>query len=112
MERPSLSRTATDSTMKGQQGALLLFCLGGYQAFKSMHPTKFLGCKSWTLPFPNPAGGQGPVGLQSAGSRSGPAGQNKGCGVPAGEITRQDKSLGLPGDLAASIRLLGKTARV
>ena len=42
---------------------------------------------------------------------AGPAGQSKGCGVPAGEITRQDKSLGLPEDLAAGTRLLGKTAQ-
>ena len=76
-----------------------------------MHPTKFLGCNSWTLPFPIQAGGQGPAGLQTASSRAGPAGQSKGCGVPAGEITRQDKSLGLPEDLAAGTRLLGKTAQ-
>src|SRR5574340_28565 len=43
-----------------------------------MHPTKFLGCNSWTLPFPIPAGGQGPAGLQSARSRAGPAGQSSG----------------------------------
>ena len=43
---------------------------------KSMHPTKFLGCNSWTLPFPIPAGAQGPAGLQSARSRAGPAGQS------------------------------------
>ena len=90
----------------------LLFCLGGHQVFKSMHPTKFLGCNSWTLPFPITAGGQRPTGLQTASSRAGPAGQSKGRGVPAGEITRQDKSLGLPGDLAAGTRLLGKTAQV
>ena len=72
---------------------------------KSMHSTKFLGCNSWTLPFPIPAGVQGPAGLQSAGIRTGPAGQTKGCGIPAGEITRQDKSLGLP----SHTRLLGKT---
>ena len=83
----------------------LLFCLGGHQVFKSMHPTKFLGCNSWTLPFPIPAGGKGPTGLQSARSRAGPAGQSKGYEVPAGETTRQDKSLGLP----AGTRLLGKT---
>lgn len=35
---PPLSRTATDSTMKGQQGALPLF--SAWVAFKSMHPTK------------------------------------------------------------------------
>ena len=45
---------------------------------KPMHPTKFLGCNSWTLPFPIPAGGQGPAGLQSARSRAGPAGQSSG----------------------------------
>ena len=73
--------------------------------FKSMHPTKFLGCNWWTLPFPITAGGQGPAGLQSGRSRAGPAGQSKGYEVPAGEITRQDKSLGLP----AGTRLLGKT---
>ena len=76
-----------------------------------MHPTKFLGCNWWTLPFPIPAGDQDPAGLQSA-SRAGPASQSKGCGVPADEITRQDKFLGLPGDLAAGTRLLGKTTRV
>ena len=75
-----------------------------------MHPTKFLGCNWWTLPFPIPAGDKGPAGLQSARSRAGPASQSKGCGVPADEITRQDKSLGLLGDLAAGTRLLGKTA--
>ena len=68
--KASLSRTATDSTMKGQQGALL-FCLGGHQVFKSMHPTKFLGCNSETLLCPIPAGGRGPAGLQSARSRLG-----------------------------------------
>ena len=56
----------------------LLFCLGGHQVLKSMHPTKFLGCNSWTLPFPIPAGGQGPAGLQSDRSRAGPAGQSSG----------------------------------
>ena len=85
----------------------LLFCLGGHQVFKSMHPTKSLGCNSWTLPFPIPAGGKGPAGLQSARSRAGPAGQSKGYEVPAGETTRQDKSLGLP----AGTRVLGKTRR-
>ena len=45
---------------------------------KPMHPTKFLWCNSWTLPFPIPAGGQGPAGLQSARSRAGPAGQSSG----------------------------------
>ena len=73
--------------------------------FKSMHPTKYLGCNWWTLPFPIPAGGQGPSGLQSGRSRAGPAGQSKGYKVPLGEITRQDESLGLP----AGTRLLGKT---
>ena len=34
----------------------------------------------------------------------GPASQSKGYDVPAGKITRQDKSLGLPGDLAAGTR--------
>ena len=43
-----------------------------------MQPTKFLGCNPWTLPFPIPAGGQGPAGLQSARSRAGPAGQSPG----------------------------------
>ena len=43
-----------------------------------MQPTKFLGCNPWTLPFPIPAGGQGPAGLQSARSRAGPAGQSSG----------------------------------
>ena len=38
MERPPLSRTATDSTMKEQQGALPFF--SAWVAFKSMHPTK------------------------------------------------------------------------
>ena len=53
--------------MKGQQGAHpLLCCLGGHQGLKSMHPTKFLGCNSWTLPFPIPAGGEGPTGIQNA----------------------------------------------
>ena len=33
------------------------------------------GCNPWTLPFPIPAGAQGPAGLQSARSRDGPAGQ-------------------------------------
>ena len=42
---------------------------------KSMHPTKFLGCNSRTLPFPIPAGDPGLAGLQSARSRAGPAGQ-------------------------------------
>ena len=79
--------------------------MGGHQVFQSMCPTKFLGCNSWTLTFPIPAGGQGPAGLQSARSRAGPAGQSKGYEVPTGEITRQDKSLGLP----AGTRLLGKT---
>ena len=41
---------------------------------KSMHPTKFLGCNPWTLPFPIPAGAQGPAGLQSA---------RRGLGQPA-----------------------------
>ena len=41
-----------------------------------MHPTKFLGCNPWTLPFPIPAGAPGPAGLQSARSRAGPAGQS------------------------------------
>ena len=54
----------------------LLCCLGGHQGLKSMHPTKFLGCNPWTLPFPIPAGAQGPAGLQSARSRAGPAGQS------------------------------------
>ena len=45
---------------------------------KSMHPTKFLGCNSWTLPFPLPAGAPGPAGLQSARSRAGPASQDSG----------------------------------
>ena len=45
---------------------------------KSMHPTKFLGCNPWTLPFPIPAGAQGPAGLQSARSRAGPASQDSG----------------------------------
>ena len=49
------------------------------RVLKPMHPTKFLGCNSWTLPFPIPAGGQGPAGLQSARSRAGPAGQSSGC---------------------------------
>ena len=44
----------------------LLFCLGGHRVFKSMQPTKFLGCNSWTLPFPIPAGGEGPTGIQNA----------------------------------------------
>ena len=83
----------------------LLFCLGGHQVFKSMHPTKYLGCNWWTLPFPIAAGGQGPTGLQSGRSRAGPVSQNKGYEVPTGEITRKDKSLGLP----AGTRLLGKT---
>src|SRR5574341_1534114 len=39
----------------------LVCCLGGHRVLKPMHPTKFLGCNSWTLPFPIPAGGQGPV---------------------------------------------------
>ena len=43
-----------------------------------MQPTKFLGCNPWTLPFPIPAGCQGPAGLQSARSRAGPAGQSPG----------------------------------
>ena len=43
-----------------------------------MHPTKFLGCNSWTLPFPIPAGAPGPAGLQSARSRAGPASQDSG----------------------------------
>ena len=43
-----------------------------------MHPTKFLGCNWWTLPFPIPAGGQGSPGLQRARSRAGPAGQSSG----------------------------------
>ena len=43
-----------------------------------MHPTKFLGCNSWTLPFPIPAGGQGSPGLQRPRSRAGPAGQSSG----------------------------------
>ena len=43
-----------------------------------MQPTKFLGCNPWTLPFPIPAGGQGPAGLQSARSRARPAGQSSG----------------------------------
>ena len=43
--------------------------------------------------------------MQSGRSRAGPAGQSKGFEVPTGEITRQDKSLGLP----AGTRLLGKT---
>ena len=73
--------------------------------FKSMQPTKFLGCNWWTLPFPIPAGGQGPAGQQSGRSRAGPASQSKSYEVPAGEITWQDKSLGLP----AGTRLLGKT---
>ena len=72
------------------------FCLGGHQMFKSIHPTIFLGCNWWPLPFPIPAGGQGPTGLQSGRSRAGPASQSKGYEVPAGEITRKDKSLGLP----------------
>ena len=86
MERPSLSSTATDSPMKGQQGALLPFFLHGWLPgfFKPMHLTKFLTCSLWTLPFPIPAGGQQPTGLQSAVSRAGPASQTKGCGVPAG----------------------------
>ena len=109
MERPPLSMTTTDPTMKGHQGApTLLSCLGGHQVFKSMHLTKFLGFNLWTLPFPIPAGGQGPTGLQSVGSRAGSVGQTKGCGVSAGEITRQDKSLGLP----AGTRLPGKTVWV
>ena len=54
----------------------LLCCLGGHQGLKSMHPTKVLGCNPWTLPFPIPAGAQGPAGLQSARSRAGPAGQS------------------------------------
>ena len=29
--------------------------LGGHRVLKPMHPTKFLGCNSWTLPFPIPA---------------------------------------------------------
>ncbi|CAN0454205.1 unnamed protein product, partial [Rangifer tarandus platyrhynchus] len=65
----------------------LLFCLGGHQVFKSMRPTKVLGCNSWTLPFPIPAGYQGPAGLHSARSRAGPAGQSAGCGVPAARPT-------------------------
>ena len=52
-----------------------------------------------------PAGGQGPTGLQSGRSRAGPASQSKGYEVPTGEITRKDKSLGLP----AGTRLLWKT---
>ena len=56
----------------------LLCCLGGHQGLKSMHPTKFLGCNSWTLPFPIPAGAPGPAGLQSARSRAGPASQDSG----------------------------------
>ena len=56
----------------------LVFCRGGHRVLKPMHPTKFLGCNSWTLPFPIPAGGQGPAGLQSARSRAGPAGQSSG----------------------------------
>ena len=55
-----------------------LFCLGSHRVFKSMHPTKFLGCNSWTLPFPIPAGGQGSPGLQRPRSRAGPAGQSSG----------------------------------
>ena len=55
-----------------------LFCLGSHRVFKSMHPTKFLGCNWWTLPFPIPAGGQGSPGLQRARSKAGPAGQSSG----------------------------------
>ena len=73
--------------------------------FKSIHPKQFLGCNWWTLPFPIPEGGQGPAGLQSGRSRAGPASQSKSYEVPAGEITRKDKSLGLP----EGTRLLGKT---
>ena len=32
--------------------------------FKSMHPSKFLGCNWWTLPFPIPAGVKGPLGCK------------------------------------------------
>ena len=40
---------------RGHDSSPLLCCLGGHQGLKSMHPTKFLGCNSWTLPFPIPA---------------------------------------------------------
>ena len=47
-------------------------------SLRRVHPTKFLGCNSWTLPFPLPAGAPGPAGLQSARSRAGPASQDSG----------------------------------
>ena len=63
---------------------------------KSMHPTKFLGCNSWTLPFPIPAGAPGPAGLTKR--------QKQGW---ASRPEFRVLSLGL----LADTRLLGKTAQ-
>ena len=77
-----------------------------------MHPTKFLGCNSKTLPFLIPAGGQGPARLQKCRQQGWASRPEWGLwGVPAGEITRQDKSLGLPEDLSGGTRLHGETTR-
>lgn len=121
--------------MKGQQGALLPSLPPGCPScfYKSMPPSEFLRCNSETLPFPIPEGGQEPaLNWRSAGSKAGPAGQSgvgPGKGVPAGEISMEDKSLGLPTgqgrvsqgsgplsgsacrDLAGATGLLGKTKR-
>ena len=74
----------------------------------------FKGAIPGPFPFPSQQVVKGPMACKLPVARLGqPArGQAIGCGVPAGEITRQDKSLGLPRDLAAGSRLLGKTARV
>ena len=38
-----------ESACNVEMPSSLVFCLGGHRVLKPMHPTKFLGCNSWTL---------------------------------------------------------------
>ena len=91
-----------------------------------MHLSKLLGCNSETLPFPIPAGGQGPAGLQKCrkvGSgqpaRLGVAGSQQvksPCRInpwtsprPRATLSEQRPLSGSAENLAGGTRLLGKT---
>ncbi|KAB0360347.1 hypothetical protein FD754_004503 [Muntiacus muntjak] len=80
---------------------------------KQDHPCKGQACRALCPSatgrdcLPMASSSTRPADLQGAGSRTGPADQTKGCGIPAGEITRQDKSLGAP----SHTRLLGETSQ-